>query len=136
VTNTNDSGAGSLRGWVAHIGERPVGYLLTGPDVGPSLKTFGGGRGLLRRALYAQLRGRLARRARRGRLLLGGVLPEHRGQGIGKRLLDAALEHAREAGWDSVTAGPLARGSPGAQFLEAQGARAGQRFQLFHRDIV
>lgn len=129
------SGAGSLRGWIAHLGERPVGFLLAGPDVGPYLKSWGGGRSVFQRAAYALLRRSFARRARQGRLLLGGVLPEYRGQGAGSRLLNAVLEHAREAGWQSLSCGPLPENSPGAQFLTALGAHPGPRYQLYHLDI-
>ena len=49
------------------------------------------------------------------------VQPRHHGKGIGKRLLDAALTHAREQGVASVWLATNAENAPAIAFYLAQG---------------
>lgn len=60
---------------------------------------------------------------RDGELLVGGVAPEHRGQGHGARLLNAAVGGLRDTGWTGVlTWVPLAGPGEAARgFLEKAG---------------
>lgn len=116
-----------LSGWLATAGSRPAGFVLLQPDGGPWLQRAGGGRRLWWR-WWLQAG---EKRASRGRLLAGGVLPALRRQGIGRQLLAAAQQSAAAAGWRSLVAGPVLDGSDAATFLAAAGGEARQRYQLF-----
>ncbi len=120
-----------LFGWLASVHEQPVGFVLLQADVAPSLRTAGGGRNLLWRLWLA---GRSRRPMRNGRLLLGGVLPAWRNQGIGCQLWQQSLHTARQHAWQSLTVGPVVDATPGAAFLHKQGAQTQQRYLLYASD--
>lgn len=82
-----------LCGWLAHVREEPVGFVLLQPDLSPHLRRSRGGRTLLGRFWLTWLN---RRPARRGRLLYGAVLPRWQGQGIGRQPLHQTLLTARE----------------------------------------
>jgi ribosomal protein S18 acetylase RimI-like enzyme len=75
------------------------------------------------------------RRAAGGRLLFAAVLPQFRGQGVGRQLLRQALADARQQGWQQLTVGPLPTTAPGSAFLESFGAEARQTYLLYQRDL-
>lgn len=110
--------------WLATVEGRPVGFVMLQPDIAPLLRRSGGGRSLLGRGYLAW---RKSGRVRAGRLLLGAVDGSWRGRGIGLQLWRHALALAAQAGWETLTCGPLTDASPGAVFLERQGARPEQR---------
>ena len=114
--------------WVAEMDGAPVGFVWLQGDYAPVLRRSHGGRNPLWRPWIAYQR---TRPMRAGRLLLGGVLPAWRGQGIGRQLWHHALATSHAAGWETLTAGPVDVGSPGAAFLSAQGATPQQRYTLF-----
>ena len=114
--------------WVAAVDGQAAGYVALQPDLSAAVAWAGGGRNILWRLWLAW---RSARSAASGRLLMGGVLPEFRGRGVGRQLLGQALHVAREAGWHTLTAGPLSEMHPGAQFLTAHGALARQSYTVY-----
>lgn len=118
-----------LSGWLASVAGEPAGFVLLQADGAPWLQRAGGGRRPWRRAWLLAAR----KRAERGRLLAGGVLPEWRRQGIGRQLLAAAWESCRAAGWQTLIAGPAPAESAAAALLAAAGGTARQRYQLFSR---
>ncbi len=109
--------------------EKPVGVLLLQPDLAPQVRRGMGGRHLLGRLWLAWRRGRPVQA---GRVLLAGVLPEWRGQGLGSQLWRQALFLAREQGWMQLTIGPLPTAAPGGPFLRKRGAEP-QGSYLLHR---
>lgn len=115
-------------GWLATLEGEPAGFVLLQADLAPLLQRSGGGRRWLGRGYLALRKGG---RTPAGRLLLGAVAPGRRGQGIGRQLWRHALDHARQAGWQTLTCGPVAVDSEGAAFLARQGARAGQRYMTY-----
>ena len=69
-----------------------------------------------------------------GRLLLGAVAPEWRGQGIGLQLWRHALDRARQLGWQTITCGPC-RGWIGRGCIPYTARRAGAA-ALCHVQLV
>jgi GNAT superfamily N-acetyltransferase len=118
---------GEAQLWVAQVEDRPVGFVALGPDWAGRLRRARGGRKWLWRAWLAAT-SRLA--VPQGRILAGGVLPDWRGQGIGRQLLAQATRAAGDQGWRQITIGPLAGDSRAARFLGQAGAAAGQRYEL------
>jgi len=114
--------------FAARMDGRLVGYIALQPDLSAATARAQGGKNLFWRAWLAW---RITRAASAGRLLLGGVLPEYRGQGIGRQLWQQALHAARTSGWDTLTAGPLAETHPAAQFLTAHGAVPRQSYAIY-----
>ena len=114
--------------WVAEMEGTPVGFVWLQGDYAPVLRRSHGGRNPLWRPWIAYQR---ERPMRAGRLLLGGVLPAWRGQGIGRQLWRHALATSHAAGWATLTVGPVDVRSSGAAFLTAQGATPQQRYTLF-----
>ena len=112
-------------GWVATIDGQPVGLALVQPDLAEVMRRAGGGRPWLGRAYAAWAK---RRPTRQGRLLLGAVAPAWRGRGIGGQLWRQVCAHAAGAGWETISAGPLAADGTGAAFLTAQGATPVQRY--------
>jgi GNAT superfamily N-acetyltransferase len=113
------------QGFLATVGGAPAGFILLQPDLSPLLQRTGGGRGWLGRAWLA-LRKHAPTAA--GRLLLGAVAEEYRGQGIAHLLWRHAINEARARGWQTLTCGPVAAGSPAAAFLDRQGATPQQHY--------
>ncbi len=114
--------------WLATVEGAPAGFVLLQPDLAPLLQRSGGGRGWLGRGYLALRKGA---RTGAGRLLLGAVAPSWRGRGIGSQLWGHALAQAQQAGWQTLTCGPVVAGSEAAGFLERQGARAQQRYMTY-----
>lgn len=106
----------------------PAGFVLLQSDLGGVFYRTKGGRNLLWR-LWLKWQTRQPTRA--GRLLVGAVLPEWRGQGIGRQLWNAALEYALRQGWSSLTVGPVHEDSSAAHFLSAMGAQPEQRYRVY-----
>ena len=103
-----------LFGWLADVDDQPVGFILLQPDVAPRLRQAKGGRNPLRR-LWLTWASR--RPAHYGRVLFAGVLPDWRGQGIGRQLLFQALLTSQQQGWQSLSIGPIPSAAPANQFL-------------------
>lgn len=117
-----------LIGWLAQIADQPVGFILLQPDLAARLRQAGGGRRLHWRAW---LRLRRGAPVGRGRVLLMGVLPKCRGQGVGRQLWNRALQTAREAEWQQLTVGPVAAGETAAAILRQKGAEPRQSYALY-----
>jgi GNAT superfamily N-acetyltransferase len=117
-----------VAGAVARLKGEVLGLALWCPDLSQALRRSSGARGLLGRLTFAFFKGRPARQ---GRLFFLGVVPDARGQGIGRQLLGYALQNARAQGWQALTVGPVADGTPGARWLQRQQAEALRRYTLF-----
>jgi len=122
-----------LHAWLALKSGQPAGFALYGPDLASRLKQANGGRSLARRAW---LKFMASRPTDRGRLYFAGVLPEHRGQGIGSLLLKQVMRSAEELGWRGLSAGPLPDDSEGAAFLSHRGAQPIQSYHLFQWELT
>lgn len=118
-----------LHGSVAWVEETPVGFVLLLPDLAERLRRTKGGRGLWWLGLAAVQK----RPAKAGRLLLGGVLPAWQGQGIGQQLWQKTIQSAQEAGWQTLTIGPVWDGSTAVPWLQKRGAEPKQKYQLYER---
>jgi GNAT superfamily N-acetyltransferase len=118
-----------LLGWVAEVAGAPVGFVLLQPDLSPLLRQSGGGRRLWWRPWLAW---RAGKAAVSGRLLFGGVLPDHRRQGIGRQLWQQALNSAKQAGWKTLSYGPVPSIAQANNFFQAQSVDP-QRTYLLHR---
>ena len=110
----------------------PVGFVLLAPDDAGRLRAARGGRPLWGRAWLA-LSGR--RPSRAGRLMFGAVVPQARGQGIGRQLWAWAVAEGRARGWATLTVGPVWLPQQGesaaAAFLARRGAVARQTYRLY-----
>lgn len=115
-------------GWIARVDGEPAGLVVVQPDLAPVMRRFNGGRRLPMRWLLALAR---QRPVRRGRLLFGAVGPAWRRQGIGRQLLEQALQYAASAGWNELLCGPYIDRSPAVHQLQHMGARIEQRYALF-----
>lgn len=118
----------AARAWLATVDGAPAGFVMLQPDLAPLLHRTGGGRRWPGRGYLAL---RKNKPAAAGRLLLGTVAPQWRNQGIGLQLWRQALEHAQQAGWYSISCGPVVPASDAATFLTRQGARSQQEYMLF-----
>jgi GNAT superfamily N-acetyltransferase len=114
--------------WLATVDAAPAGFVLLQPDLAPLLQRSGGGRRWLGRGYLALRKGA---HATAGRLLLGAVDPAWRGRGIGRQLWHHVLHCAQQAGWRTLTCGPVADESEAARFLARQGARAQQHYMTY-----
>lgn len=121
-----------LRGWLAYIGDEAVGFALLQPDLAPILRRAGGGRNPFWRIW---LRWARQRPVCQGRLLYLAVLPEWRGQGIGRQLLQQAMVDGREQGWEVLTVGPLPSTAQGSNFLKHVGAEPRQTYLLYQHEL-
>jgi ribosomal protein S18 acetylase RimI-like enzyme len=121
-----------LRGWLAKIDGEAVGFVLLQPDLALKLRRAGGGRNPF---WWIWLRWTRQRPVRQGRLLYLGVLPEWRGQGIGRQLLQQAMVDGREQGWEVLTIGPLPTTARGSNFLKRAGAEPRQTYLLYQHDL-
>jgi GNAT superfamily N-acetyltransferase len=121
-----------LRVWTAILDEEPVGFIMLQPDLSRPVAWAGGGRNHLRRAWLAW---RSSRPAKSGRLLFFGVVPEHRTKGIGDALWHRALVEARNAGWESITVGPLPLSHPLAAFIRSRGGEVRQTYRLYTTEL-
>lgn len=117
-----------LRGWLALVDGEPAGFALLQADGAAAMQRAGGGRALWWRLWLQWATGR---GTATGRLLFGAVLPDWRGRGVGGQLLAAARATAAQAGWRTLTIGPIPEGAPAAGFLEGRGAQAVQAYQLY-----
>jgi len=54
-------------------------------------------------------------------LVRAGVLPEHRGQGLQKRLIEVRLRYAKKMGWSEAVTYTLCNNAPSANSLIAKG---------------
>ncbi|MEZ4610247.1 MAG: GNAT family N-acetyltransferase [Caldilineaceae bacterium] len=113
--------------WVAEMDGAPVGFVWLQGDYAPVLRRSHGGRNPLWRPWIAHQR---TRPMRAGRLLLGGVLPAWRGQGIGRQLWHHAGDEPLSPGGRRSPSGQSTWIS-GRAFLTAQGATPQQRYSLF-----
>jgi ribosomal protein S18 acetylase RimI-like enzyme len=121
-----------VEAWIALVNEKEVGFILQGPDIAPLLRRAKGGRGLFSRLWLSWA----ARQPfHQGRLYFGGVLPNYRHSGIGKQLLQKALDSAREHGWEQLVAGPVRFDSSTASLLEQAGARRGASFLNYSLEL-
>ncbi|WP_420629014.1 GNAT family N-acetyltransferase [Candidatus Leptofilum sp.] len=118
-----------LRGWVAWIDEQPVGLVLLLPDLAARLRRFRGGRGMWGLGLTAVRH----RTVSAGRVLLGGVHPAWRVQGIGRQLWQQTIQSAQAAGWQKITIGPVWEGGTAVPFLHHHKAITQQTYQLYER---
>lgn len=130
----------NLRGFLAEVDGKPVGFVLFGPDIAWQLRAARGGRPLWGRALLKLETQFFPKyRVSGGRVYFGAVRPEWRRQGIGWQLWQRALDEAAARGWRSLTVGPVwldTKGtSPAAAFLERQGATARQTYRLYERSF-
>ena len=125
-------GEWSLELWVAYQEDAPVGYVLIQPDLGEAVRRAGGGRNP---AWRAWLHWRKERPTDAGRVVLGGVLPAWRRQGIGRRLWQQALKRGHEQGWQRLTVGPVDIHSPAAAFLQEMNATPRQHYGLYTADV-
>lgn len=116
-----------LSGWLAEVEGRPAGFTLLQPDIAPWLQRARGGRRLWRRLGLRRAAGQVDR----GRVVLGGVSPDVRRQGIGRQLLAASLQSAAAAGWQTLLVGPVGEQSAAAALMQSAGAEPRQRYQLF-----
>lgn len=117
-----------LHGVLALVGDEPVGFVLLQPDLAPRLQRAGGGYNLLWRLWLHRA---ADRPVNHGRLLFGAVLPRWRGRGIGRQLMQAALEHGRAQRWDTITVGPLPNASPAPSFLGHWSVTPRQEYHLY-----
>lgn len=117
-----------LTAWVALMDDQPAGFVLLQPDLAPLLRLAKGGRPWLRRPLLS-VAGRWP--TRQGRLLLAAVLPQWRGQGIGRQLWQQALSTGRQQGWQTLLIGPLPETAPAANILQHLAVQPRQRYQLY-----
>lgn len=101
--------------WLATVDGIPAGFVMLQPDLAPLLQRTRGGRGWLARGYLALQRRNV--RAAAGRLLLGAVAADWRGQGIGLQLWRQALDYAHQMGWQALTCGPVVIDSEAAAFL-------------------
>ncbi|MAT98487.1 MAG: hypothetical protein CL608_15185 [Anaerolineaceae bacterium] len=118
-----------LHGWVAQVDGTPVGLVLLLPDLADRLRRFRGGRGLWRLGLTAVKN----RHVQAGRVLLGGVLPQWRNQGIGQQLWQQTIRTAQHAGWQRLTIGPVWQEETAVSWLQKQNASPQQTYQLYER---
>lgn len=116
------------QGWLAEIGDAPVGFVVIQPDLAVALRQARGGRPWWGRLW---LRWASGKSTRAGRIVLGGVLPAFQRQGIGRQLLGQAVQAAQEQGWQTLTIGPLPEDAPAARLLQAAGARPRQWYQTY-----
>ena len=117
---------------LASVEDRPAGFILLQPDLAPRLKTAAGGRRLLRRMWLQAWQGRPVEQ---GRLLFGAVLPEWRGQGIGRQLFQLAMHIGRGQGWRWLILGPSKDDSPAAHLLQSHHAQQFGTLQLLQRSL-
>jgi ribosomal protein S18 acetylase RimI-like enzyme len=117
-----------LSALVALVNEKLVGFVLLQNDIGEAMQRARGGKNLF---WHCWLSWKSRKPTRVGRLLSGGILPELRRQEIGRQLWLAALNFARETGWQELTIGPVIENSEAAHFLEAMGATAQQHYRLY-----
>ncbi len=118
-----------LHGWVVWVDEQPVGFVLLLPDLAERLRRFSGGKGLWRLGLTAVQH----RPVSAGRLLLGGVLPNWRNQGIGQQLWWQTLRTAQQSGWQTLTIGPVWQGETAVTWLQNRNATPQQTYHLYER---
>jgi GNAT superfamily N-acetyltransferase len=122
----------SLSGWLAQVDGQPAGFVLLQPDLAPRLLRAHGGRRPWWRLWLAWAK---QRPVPAGRLLFGGVLPERRGQGLGRQLLHQALAVAHQHGWRSLTVGPIPTTAPAVGFLEYHQAQPRQTYVLSQTEL-
>jgi GNAT superfamily N-acetyltransferase len=122
-----------LQGWLAQVAGEPAGFILLQADLAAQVRRAQGGRNPLWRLWMAW---RASRPVHAGRLLLGAVMPQWQGQGIGGQLWQHTLSVARQCGWRRLTAGPLpSSAGPALRFLQKRGARAGANYLLYGFDL-
>jgi GNAT superfamily N-acetyltransferase len=120
------------RGFLAEMDGAVAGFVLIGPDTAGQLRTTRGGRPLWGRA-YLQLARWFSgwSRVTAGRLFFGGVLPDRRGQGVGRQLWERAMREAQINSWAGLSVGPIWGTGGAAAFLAQQGAVAQQTYHLY-----
>lgn len=115
--------------WLATVDGQPVGFVLLQPDLSPLLRQNNGGRRLWQRLWMAW---RSDKPTVGGRILFGGVAAGYQRLGIGRQLWQQALHCAAQAGWQTLSYGPVPSTAPANDFLQAQGLEP-QRTYLLHR---
>ena len=121
-----------LRIWTASLDDKPVGLIMLQPDLSRPVAWADGGRNHVRRAWLAW---RSGRPVKSGRLLFFGVVPEHRGKGVGTALWQHALAEAHRAGWESLTVGPLPLAHPAVPFIRGRGGEPRQTYRLYTSEL-
>jgi GNAT superfamily N-acetyltransferase len=120
------------RGWLAKMNGQPAGFMLLQPDLSSLLQRTHGGRNAWQRL---NLGLGLRQPARRGRVVLAGVAPTFRRQGIASQLWQHAVQFAQWEGWESLTTSPLLEDSPAAQFCMKYGGKPEQEYRLYRREL-
>jgi GNAT superfamily N-acetyltransferase len=121
-----------VSGWLVQDKGQPVGFVLLQPDEEARLRQAGGAKAWGWRLWWWLNKGR---QVENGRLLFAAVLPEARGQGFGRQLLQQALHAAQSQGWRSLTVGPLREGETAVALLQSVGAIAKQTYQLYEWQV-
>jgi GNAT superfamily N-acetyltransferase len=118
--------------YLAEVDYTPVGFVLAQRDTLPDRRRWALGR------RWAAGRRLALSAARAGRVIFGAVLPDWRGQGIGRQLWQRTLRDARERGWETLTLGPIWQPregpSPVAELL-GPAAEARQTYRLYERSF-
>jgi GNAT superfamily N-acetyltransferase len=115
-------------GWLAKVDGQPAGFVLLQPDLSTLLQRTHGGRNAWQRL---ELKLGLRHAAHSGRVVLAGVAPAYRRQGIASQLWLQAARFARAQGWEWLSAGPLPEGIPAAYFCTKLGGRPEQEYRLY-----
>lgn len=121
-----------LAGWLAHLADQPVGFMLLQPDLAARVQRANGGRNWLWRLW---LRWVSRQPVTQGRLLYLAVLPEWQRRGVGRQLFHQAINLARHHGWQLLTVGPVPTVSGARTFLEKLGARPHQMYLWYQQNL-
>jgi GNAT superfamily N-acetyltransferase len=119
-------------GWLAKINGQPAGFMLLQPDLSSLLQRTHGGRNVWQRF---KLRLGLNQAMRCGRVVLAGVAPAFRRQGIASQMWRHAAQLAQRQGWECLIAGPFPEDSPAANFCTKYGGRPEQEYRLYSADL-
>jgi ribosomal protein S18 acetylase RimI-like enzyme len=124
-------------GWIAEIGNKPVGFTLCLPDINVVLHTlngrltrFGLPIGLIKLLFYK-------RRIRKGRLIALGVIKEYRRAGIAEMLVLRVMEETMvKRGITGELSMTLEDNYMINRFLEAIGAQRYKTYRIYSKSIA
>jgi GNAT superfamily N-acetyltransferase len=102
--------------WGAEIAGQIVGFFLMLPDDSRARQRSRGGKQFWQIGMHQLLQ---QQKTQQGRLLLGGVLPQFRAQGIGRALVQKALSLGAEQQWAHIVAGPFSAEETAVSFFQA-----------------